>query len=231
MHAATLTARNLTRVWGRGPAAQTALAGVDLDVVAGELVAVVGPSGSGKSTLGAIVAGLDRPSSGSVVVGGVRVDSLKEDALAAWRSGNVGVVFQDFHLLPTLTAAENVQLALQLAGVRRGRGRRRAADEVLDRVGLADKRRRLPAQLSGGEQQRVAVARAIVNRPALLVADEPTGSLDQASGRAVFDLLTGLAHHGTAIVMVTHDPELAAAADRTVAMVDGRILARTAVAA
>jgi len=218
-----LEARDLTRVWGKGDAAQTAVDRVDLSVGRGEIVAIVGPSGSGKSTLGALLAGIDRPTGGSIVAAGARIDQLNDNGLARWRSEHVGIVFQDFHLLPTLTAAENVELALKLKGQRRGR--RKPARAALDEVGLADKVGRLPSQLSGGEQQRVAIARALVVAPALLVADEPTGSLDQSTGHAVFEQLLGLRDRGTTIVFITHDPELAGAADRIITMVDGHIVA------
>jgi putative ABC transport system ATP-binding protein len=213
--------RDLTRIWGRGDAAQIGVSRVNLDLHRGELVAIVGPSGSGKSTLGALLAGIDTPTSGSLVVAGRRIDALKTDRLAAWRAATVGIVFQDFHLLPTLTALENVELALELGGVRRRR--RGPAEAALAAVGLHDKGARLPSQLSGGEQQRVGIARAIARRPALLVADEPTGSLDQRAGHEVFDLLCGLAADGTTVVFITHDPTLAEAADRVVTMIDGRV--------
>jgi putative ABC transport system ATP-binding protein len=217
-------ARDLTRIWGRGDAAQVGISDVDLDLRRGELVALIGPSGSGKSTLGSLLAGIDQPTSGSLVVGGARIDRMRSDRLAAWRGRHVGIVFQDFHLLPTLTALENVELAIELGVGRVGRRERRArARESLERVGLDGSAGKLPSQMSGGEQQRVGIARAMVRRPALLVADEPTGSLDQASGHAVFELLTGLAHHGTTIVFITHDLALANDADRVVAMIDGRI--------
>ncbi len=218
------SARDLTRIWGRGHAAQIGVSGVDLDIGRGELVAVIGPSGSGKSTLGALLAGIDRPTSGSLVVDGVRVDSMKPDRLAAWRGGNVGIVFQDFHLLPTLTARENVELALKFsdADLRR-RDRRRAAHDALALVGLADMARKLPAQMSGGEQQRVGIARAIVTGPRLIVADEPTGSLDQANGHVVFDLLVDVSRRGTTVIFITHDLSLASSADRIVSMLDGGI--------
>ena len=148
-----LSARDLTRVWGKGSAAQIGVDRVSLDIQRQEVLAIVGPSGSGKSTLGALLAGIDRPTSGSLIVGGARIDKLSDDRLAAWRGGHVGIVFQDFHLLPTLTAAENVELALSLAG--RRRRRHKVARAALASVGLADKAGRLPAQLSGGEQQRV----------------------------------------------------------------------------
>ena len=214
-------ARSLTRIWGKGDSAQIGIADVDLDLHRGELLAIVGPSGSGKSTLGAIVAGIDSPTSGSLVVGGTRVDNLKRDRLAEWRGANVGIVFQNFSLLPTLTAVENVELALTLSGHRKNR--RPAALSALAAVGMSEKAKRLPAHLSGGEQQRVAIARAIVGRPALLVADEPTGNLDQANGHSVFGILTGLAAGGTTVVFITHDMLLAAEADRVVTMIDGRV--------
>jgi putative ABC transport system ATP-binding protein len=222
--AALVEARSLTRIWGRGSAAQVGIADVDLDLRRGELVALIGPSGSGKSTLGSLLAGIDQPTSGSLVVGGARIDRMRSDRLATWRGEHVGIVFQDFHLLPTLTALENVELAIELGAGRVGRRERRArARESLGRVGLDGLARKLPSQMSGGEQQRVGIARAMVREPALLVADEPTGSLDQANGHAVFELLTGLAHHGTTIVFITHDLTLANDADRVVAMIDGRI--------
>jgi putative ABC transport system ATP-binding protein len=216
-------ARRLSRVWGDGPAAQTAVDAIDLTVRTGEVFAIVGPSGSGKSTLGAMLAGIDRPTSGSIVACGQRTDAMKDKALARWRGRHVGIVFQDFHLMPTLTATENVELALKLTGVRRNR--RSMAGAVLSRVGLAEKSDRVPSQLSGGEQQRVAIARAVAVQPDLLVADEPTGSLDQATGRSVFNQLLALRQQDTAIVVITHDTELAERADRVIHMVDGQITA------
>jgi putative ABC transport system ATP-binding protein len=221
-------ARDLTRVWGKGSAAQIGVANVDLDIWRGELVAIVGPSGSGKSTLGALIAGIDQPTSGSLVVNDTRIDRLKIDRLAAWRGDNVGIVFQDFHLLPTLNAQENVELAIELGSSGAGRRlRKRAAAAALDRVGMSAHARKFPAQLSGGEQQRVGIARAMVTQPPLIVADEPTGALDQSNGHAVFDVLTHLAGNGTTVVFITHDLDLAAAADRVVAMIDGRIASDT----
>jgi putative ABC transport system ATP-binding protein len=227
---------DLTRRWGKGSAAQLGLDRVTVSIGAGEFVAIVGPSGSGKSTLGSLIAGIDRPTSGSLVIAGTRIDQLSDDRIARWRGGNVGIVFQDFHLLPTLTAAENVELALKFVSARSQSGSQSASSrmgrrdrvarsrDALALVGLEPKARRLPSQLSGGEQQRVAIARAIVTKPTLVVADEPTGSLDQASGAVVFDLLATLARCGTTVVMITHDDRLARRADRTVAMLDGRIV-------
>ena len=223
-----IEAHDLTRIWGKGSAAQIGVDAVDLTIRRGELVAVIGPSGSGKSTLGALLAGLDRPTSGSLVVDGTRIDRMKTDRLAAWRGRHVGIVFQDFHLLPTLTASENVELAVELSGSGAGRRlRKAAAGAALDRVGLGAHARKLPAQMSGGEQQRVGIARALVTQPPLIVADEPTGALDQANGHTVFDLLTGLAQGGTTVVFITHDLALADAADRTISMIDGRVASIT----
>ncbi|MEM9607382.1 MAG: ABC transporter ATP-binding protein [Actinomycetota bacterium] len=218
-----VVARDLSRVWGRGDGAQTALDSVSVQIHEGEVVALVGPSGSGKSTLGALLAGLDRPTSGSIVAAGERIDRLSDDRLARWRARHVAVVFQDFHLIPTLTARENVELALRLGGQRRGR--RRRATAALDQVGLGAKATRLPTELSGGEQQRVAVARALAVRPALLVADEPTGALDQATGAAVFEQLLAVRDDGATVVFITHDEALAAAADRRLHLIDGRLVA------
>lgn len=224
-----VSAHDVSRQWGKGTSAQLGLDRVDLNIGVGELAAIVGPSGSGKSTLGALIAGIDRPSSGSLVIDGTRIDQLSNDRLARWRGQNVGIVFQDFHLLPTLSAAENVELAITLSGRPAGRAERRArTSEVLGQVGLGDRATRLPNQLSGGEQQRVAIARAIVNRPRLIVADEPTGSLDQASGHVVFELLTDLRRDGTTVVFITHDHALAAEADRRIEMLDGRVSNHTA---
>lgn len=217
-------ATDLTRRWGKGSSAQLGIDGVDLTIGYGELVAIVGPSGSGKSTLGAIVAGIDRPTSGSLVIDGTRIDRLSDDRITRWRGGNVGIVFQNFHLLPTLSAIENVELAMKLADKSVGRRERRVRSrDALAAVGLAEKMRRLPTQLSGGEQQRVAIARAVVAGPRLIVADEPTGSLDQESGRVVFDLLSGLVETGTTVLMITHDEHLASRTDRVIAMLDGRV--------
>jgi putative ABC transport system ATP-binding protein len=216
---------DLTRRWGKGPTEQLGVDRIDLAIGRGELIAIVGPSGSGKSTLGALLAGIDRPTAGSLVVDGVRIDQLSDDRLARWRGANVGIVFQNYHLLSTLDARENVELALKLA--ERGgsrRDRRRRSLEALRAVGLDAKAKRLPTQLSGGEQQRVAVARALVTKPRLIVADEPTGSLDQESGALVFDLLAGLVSTGTTVVIITHDEHLANRADRVVSMLDGRIV-------
>ncbi|MFD7696537.1 ABC transporter ATP-binding protein [Streptomyces sp. NPDC059805] len=213
--------RDVSRTYGEGP---PALAGVSLGVRAGEALAVLGPSGSGKSTLLNLIAGLDRPSGGSVTVDGLRVDRLGEAASARYRRARIGMVFQFFNLLEDLTVADNVLLPAQLAGVPRAEARQRAA-ELLARLGVERHAGAHPARLSGGERQRVAVARALMNRPPLLLADEPTGALDTASGDDVRELLAALNADGQTILLVTHDLGLAAScATRTIELVDGRIV-------
>ena len=197
------------------------LDGIDLDVRRGEFLAVLGPSGSGKSTLLALMAGLDRPSTGTVLVDGEHIDRLSEDRLALLRRHKIGFVFQSFQLLGNLTARENVLLPMELLGWREASQR---AGELLDAVGLAERGHHYPSQLSGGEQQRVALARAFAPRPALLLADEPTGNLDGATGRVVLDLLVAMrAEEGATLVLVTHDPAVAGLADRRIHLLDGRI--------
>ena len=208
--------------------AQPALAGVSLSVAAGEVVAVMGPSGSGKSTLLNLVAGLDRPTAGTVTVAGRRIDTLGEGALARFRARHVGIVFQFFNLLDDLTVEDNVLLPAQLAGASRRRARARAG-ELLERMGIAEHRDAYPARLSGGQRQRVAIARALVNSPELLLADEPTGALDTASGQEIGRLLRELNAGGQTLVLVTHDPALAQRyAARTVQLVDGQVATATA---
>ena len=196
---------------------------VSLSIGAGEVAAVMGPSGSGKSTLLNLVAGLDRPSGGSIRVDGVELTRLGEAQLARYRRTKVGLVFQFFNLLNNLTVLDNVAVPAELAGVGRRQARRRSL-ELLDELGLVEQARSFPTRLSGGQRQRVAVARALVNRPALLLADEPTGALDKRSGEQVIDLLGGLNRAGQTIVLVTHDPRLAGrCADRVVSLVDGAV--------
>ena len=200
----------------------TILDGITLSVPAGQFVAVIGPSGSGKSTLLGLLAGLDRPTAGSIRIDGIELARLDEDALARLRLAKIGYVFQSFHLIPTLTALENVAIPLELAGAADA-GERAAA--LLDEVGLKARVTHYPAELSGGEQQRVALARAVANRPQLVLADEPTGNLDSATGTQIIDLLLGLhRRHGTTLVLVTHDPALAAHAERVVELRDGRVV-------
>ncbi|MEV0899122.1 ABC transporter ATP-binding protein [Actinoplanes sp. NPDC049802] len=202
-----------------------ALDGVDLTVAEGEAVAVMGPSGSGKSTLLNLVAGLDRPTSGDVEVAGTTLNRLSEKALARFRRSGVGIVFQFFHLIDDLTARDNVLVPADLAGLGRRAGRARAA-ELLETLGVAGRADAYPAQLSGGERQRVAIARALINRPPLLLADEPTGAVDAATGEQVAGLLRELNRDGQTVLLVTHDHDLAKrCATRTVEVRDGRVTA------
>jgi putative ABC transport system ATP-binding protein len=202
------------------------LRGVDLAVARGEAVGIVGPSGSGKSTLLAIMAGLERVSAGRVVVAGRDLGALDEDGLALFRRDHVGIVFQAFHLIPTMTALENVAVPLEFAGRRDAFDLARAE---LEAVGLGHRLGHYPAQLSGGEQQRVALARAVAGSPALILADEPTGNLDGATGRTIIDLLFSLkGRHGSTLVLITHDPEVAQACDRIVRIEDGRVVGEEA---
>ncbi|MFC0284391.1 ABC transporter ATP-binding protein [Camelimonas abortus] len=206
---------------GRGAARVHVLRGVSLSARRGEILALTGPSGSGKSTLLMVLAGLERPDSGRVRVAGEDLTAMSEDELARFRGRNIGVVFQSFHLVPTMTALENVALPLELAGERDAFDRARAE---LAAVGLAQRAGHYPSQLSGGEQQRVAVARAIVANPPLLVADEPTGNLDEATGAGIIDLLFSLRRErGSTLVIVTHDSSLAARCDRVTRIRSGRI--------
>jgi putative ABC transport system ATP-binding protein len=222
----------LVRLRGAGKRYETAgppaLDGVDLTVATGESVAVMGPSGSGKSTLLNLVAGLDRPTAGEVEVAGSVLNRLSETALARFRRARIGIVFQFFHLLDDLTARDNVLLPAQLAGVPR-RAAAARADELLDTLGLAPRANAYPARLSGGERQRVAVARALVNRPPLLLADEPTGAVDATAGAQIMELLRDLNAGGQTILLVTHDPALArGCATRVVEVRDGRLAERVA---
>jgi len=213
--------RDLVMRLPSGGRSLTILDGITLDVATGELLAITGPSGSGKSTLLGLVAGLDRPSSGSIVVGGVDITRLDEDALARFRRETLGYVFQSYHLIPTLTAVENVAVPLEIAGAPNALARARA---LLDDVGLGDRAYHYPVQLSGGEQQRAALARAVALDPGLLLADEPTGNLDSATGTRIIELLLELRRQrGATLVLVTHDDALARHADRVVVLRDGRV--------
>jgi len=213
----------VTRTVTSGTEQLTILDAVDLFVPAGQFVAVTGASGSGKSTLLSLVAGLDAPTSGDVFLAQQRITRMREDALADLRGAMVGIIFQSFHLIPSLTAYENVLVPMELANQADAGEHARA---LIDGVGLADRAHHYPAQLSGGEQQRVAIARAFANRPAILLADEPTGNLDTANGARVFDLLVRLnREHGTTLMLVTHETALAAAADRRIVLSAGRIVA------
>ena len=218
-----IAARAVTLRLGRGDAAVDVLRGIDLDVCAGEHLAVLGPSGSGKSSLMAVLSGLERATSGSIRVAGADFTALNEDGLARARRGRIGIVLQAFHLIPTMTALENVAVPLELAGVGDAFGR---AQAELVAVGLGHRLGHYPGQLSGGEQQRVGIARATAVRPAILFADEPTGNLDAATGAAIVDLLFAQAEQtGTTLVLITHDVTLAARCGRVITMRDGRIVA------
>jgi ABC-type lipoprotein export system ATPase subunit len=216
-------ARGLRKDYGKDAALVRAVDNVDLDVAAGETVAVMGPSGCGKSTLLHLLGGLDRPSAGRLWLAGQRIDEMSERGLAALRRDAVGFVFQAFHLMDELTSVENIELPALLAG-RSPRAARRRALELLDQVGLADRARHLPSQLSGGQRQRVAIARALTNGPLVVLADEPTGNLDSEATLDVLRLFETLHEAGQAVVIVTHDSRIAATADRLISMRDGAFI-------
>jgi len=216
--------RSLTKTFQTPAGAFLALRGIDLDIGTGEFVAVVGRSGSGKSTLLNMVAGIDQPSLGTVAVGGTAVHELGHDHLAAWRGRAVGIVFQFFQLLPTLTVAENVMLPMDFCGTIPSSQRRRRALELLERVEVPEQADKLPAALSGGQQQRVAIARALANDPPLILADEPTGNLDSGTSTAIFRLFGELAASGKTVVIVTHEREVVSGVGRTVTLADGRVV-------
>ena len=215
-----LRVENLTKTYPSAGRLLTVLHEVSFELAAGDTFAIVGPSGSGKTTLLGLCAGLDRATSGSVWVKDIRLDNLSEDERAAVRNQHVGFIFQNFQLLPTLTALENVQVPQELRGEK---GSAASALALLERVGLGKRAHHYPAQLSGGEQQRVAVARAMLLDPPLLLADEPTGNLDSQAGGGVLDLLLGLQRQGKTVVIVTHDPNVAARTPRTIRMLDGHV--------
>ena len=218
-----IAARDVTLSFGQGEARTDVLRGIDLEIARGDSVAILGPSGSGKSSLMAVISGLERASGGSVRVAGIDLAELDEDALARARRGNIGIVLQSFHLLPTMTALENVAVPLELAGS--CNAFERAVDE-LTAVGLPHRLNHYPAQLSGGEQQRVAIARAVAPRPQILFADEPTGNLDGETGAAIIDLLFARKQaSGATLIIITHDPSLAARCARTLEVGDGLIVA------
>lgn len=201
-----------------------ALRGVDLEISAGEFVALVGKSGSGKSTLLNLIGGLDRPTLGEVFVAGAAVHQVAEKSLAQWRGKTVGVVFQFFQLLPTLTIAENVMLPMDFCNTRPARERRSYALGLLEQMGIAEQADKLPATLSGGQQQRAAIARALANDPPIIIADEPTGNLDSETSANVLNLLRGLADRGTTVVIATHERDIAGLINRKVELVDGTVL-------
>ncbi|HEX9093825.1 MAG TPA: ABC transporter ATP-binding protein [Coriobacteriia bacterium] len=228
-----ITLSSVVKVYDTGEVPFTALKSVDLDVCSGEFVGLIGKSGSGKTTLINMITGIDRPTSGEVVVDGTPVHALDENRLAIWRGRTIGVVFQFFQLLPTLTVVENVMLPMDFCGVHASRERESYAMGLLEQVEMADQAHKLPAALSGGQQQRVAIARALANDPPILAADEPTGNLDSVTAEAVFGLFENLVRRGKTIVMVTHDDDLAARVTRALHVRDGEIArdARTPVVA
>src|SRR3954467_2821777 len=219
---AAVEARDVTRVYGEGKTAVEALRGVDIDVRSGELVAVMGPPGSGKSTLMHILAGLDRPTEGMVMIAGTEITRLDDSQLTKLRRNHIGFVFQFFNLLPMLDAEENILLPLTIAGEKPDRA---WLDSLLNEVGLTDRRSHRPSELSGGQQQRVAIARALVSRPTILFADEPTGNLDSKTGGEILDLMRSSTDaYGQTTVMVTHEARAAAIADRILFLADGEIV-------
>ncbi len=218
-----ISLQGITRTFETAAGVFHALRGIDLEIQPGEFVAVVGKSGSGKSTLLNMMAGIDRPTAGSVSVGGTAIERLGNDRLATWRGRSVGIVFQFFQLLPTLTAAENVMLPMDFSNSLPAARRRARALELLDRVGVPEQADKLPATLSGGQQQRVAIARALANDPPVILADEPTGNLDSVTGAEVFRLFGELSAAGKTLVVVTHERDALPAVSRTVMLTDGRV--------
>jgi len=217
-----IVVRNLVKTIRNGAHEVQIVRGISFDVASKEFVAIMGPSGSGKSTLLGLIAGLDAPTSGSISIDGMEITNLREDELAQLRGRKLGFVFQSYHLIPTLTAFENVLLPMEFNGITNGAGKR--AEYLLESVGLAGRRSHYPAQLSGGEQQRVALARAFMMKPSVLLADEPTGNLDTENGRHILELLIHLnKQEGTTLVLVTHDEMLASHADRRINLRDGQI--------
>jgi len=219
-----ISLKRIDKTYATPAGAFAALRDIDLEIRAGELVAIVGKSGSGKSTLLNLIAGIDRPSSGSVIIGGTSIHEMGENALSAWRGRKVGFVFQFFQLLPTLTAAENVILPMDFSGMVPPRKRRERALQLLERVGVMNQAVKLPSALSGGQLQRVAIARALANEPPIVLADEPTGNLDSETARAVLDLFRAMANAGTTVVIATHEREIAQIIDRRVQIADGMLV-------
>jgi len=219
-----ISLRNVVKTYIVPAGSFPALRGIDLEIDQGQLLAVVGKSGSGKSTLLNMLTGIDRPTSGAVMAGHTALQMLSEGQTARWRGRNVGIVFQFFQLLPTLTIVENIMLAMDFCNVIPVRERRPRALGLLDQVGIREQANKLPAMLSGGQQQRVAIARALANDPPILVADEPTGNLDTETASAVLQLLRAQTSSGKSVIIVTHDRDLAAQADRAITLADGRIV-------
>jgi len=226
---ALITLRDVTKIYDGTAGSFTALSNIDLTIASGEFVAVVGKSGSGKSTLLNMVTGIDRATTGEVMIANTAVHDLNEEKIAVWRGKTVGVVFQFFQLLPTLTVVENVMLPMDFCNTYPTRQRKTRALELLDRVGVADQANKLPATLSGGQQQRVAIARALANDPPIVVADEPTGNLDSQTSDMVLALFTALVNEGKTVLIVTHERDISARVTRTVTLVDGQIALDSAV--
>ncbi len=222
--------RNVAKSYSTPAGVFPALREIDLEIGAGEFVALVGRSGSGKSTLLNLIGGIDRPSQGEVIVAGAAVHQVPESALARWRGKNVGVVFQFFQLLPTLTIAENVMLPMDFCNKQPARQRRDYALGLLEQMGIADQADKLPSALSGGQQQRAAIARSLANDPPIVIADEPTGNLDSETSRAVLDLFRKLTDRGTTVVIATHERDISGLIDRTIELVDGRLAPKFAAA-
>jgi putative ABC transport system ATP-binding protein len=220
---ALIDLRDVVKTYETGAGGVTVLNDITLQVQPGEFISVVGPSGSGKSTLLNMITGIDRPTSGEVFVGGEIVHELSENQLARWRGRHVGVIFQFFQLLPTLTILENVMLPMDFCNVYRRRERKNKAMRLLEQVGIAEHAHKLPSELSGGEQQRAAIARALANDPPLVVADEPTGNLDTTTANEVFVLFEELVSAGKTLMVVTHDRSLSARTERVIHLLDGRI--------
>src|SRR5512143_258982 len=220
---ALIEVRDVIKRFPVGGGEVTILKGISFQVQPGEFLSIVGPSGNGKSTLLNMITGIDRPSSGEIVVTGQRIDRMNEDRLAAWRGDRVGIIFQFFQMLPALSLLSNVMLPMDLAGKYKPRERRERATHLLELVGLSDQMHKLPSAVSGGQQQRAAIARALANDPALLVADEPTGNLDSRTAHDVFSLFNDVVAQGKTLLMVTHDKELATRVPRVVEILDGRI--------
>lgn len=215
--------REVVKSFAVGNSTVTILKGVSFDVKPGEFVSIVGPSGNGKSTLLNMITGIDRPTSGEIIVTGNPIHKMSEDQLAGWRGDNVGIIFQFFQMLPSLNLVQNVILPMDLANKFPARERRERALLLLEKVGLADQANKLPSEVSGGQQQRAAIARALANEPQLLIADEPTGNLDSRTSHDVFDLFLNVVSGGKTLLMVTHDKELASRVPRVVEILDGRI--------